>query len=248
MGDRAASLGRMDHDLEEAPAPAGSAFIPILEASAADEVQRHAESLATMDRLIEEARELGTLAILNHLQRARLDLRKNAHGAQQSDARVAAAMRQVEIDRQVEVRERRCEAAACSRLVARSRKEKDELALLADELRQEQAKLRDKEREVVRQEVLAHSRLKKSESVRQRTVVLQSVSKDFDDGMFGAAKINGGGKEHRNHHLDCPERIKRSAPELPPELEVNWERMKASFAVRLKCFQYCPARYNTMRF
>ena len=87
--------------------------------------------------------------------------------------------------------------------------------------------LRRKEKEVMRHEIAALSLMRRAEAARERKECLQSVSKDFDEGMFGQGKKDGGSRAHRDNRLECLERIKRSCDEVLPELEVDWDRFKA---------------------
>ena len=219
----------------EAPVPAGSVLLPSMDVDVAEEVARHEASLRSMDAMVAQAREHGDPALLNHLQRARVDLLRNVQGARQADARVAAALRQAEQDRRASLRQRQREEDAARRLMKRHKKDATELDLLADELRKQQADLRRKEKDLLRQETAAVSLMRSAAASRERQKSLESVAKDFDDGMFGQGKRGGGSKENRDHRLECLERIKRSVDALPAELEVNWDRFKARRADSIIC-------------
>ena len=87
----------------------------------------------------------------------------------------------------------------------------------------------------MRQEIAAVSLMRGAEAARARAESLASVSKDFDEGMLGQGKKEGGSKVHRDNRMDCLERVKRSCDALPPELEVDWERFKALGATPRFC-------------
>ena len=233
-----------DEDQDTAPAPAGSALVPVLDACAADEVQRYDESISTLDHMIQDARTLDNPGIVTHLQRAQADIRRNAQGARQADARVAAAMHQLEADRRATVLQRQREERLCRDIAKRRKKEEDELGKVANELRKEHQLLREREKAVVRKEVAAQSRMQEQEHVRQRTVVLRDLSKDYDCGVFGTGKANGVSAKHRGNRLDCLDRIKRACVPLPPDLEVNWDRFKVAIVWRapMLCSEFSSAQ------
>ena len=221
-------------DMGSPPASEAEELAPAsesLDQAVADEAQRYAESLAKIDRMIEEAEALGNDSIVGHLRRARHTYVKNAHGSRQSDARVAQAVARAEMDRRRALRVRQQEAEACQRSANRLAKESGPLVALAADLRAQQAEVRRLAKTAcLRQRALANSaRARAAEERRQRQQALAAVPREFDAEMFGQGLARGGARKHELARMDCLERIKRSAPALPASAEVNWDRFKTQW-------------------
>ena len=214
----------MQTDSDSEPAPAGAKRFRLEDPVAADEAQGHIERLHVLDGMIENAVSLGNFAIETALRNARRRATKDAHGSSQANARVAAVVRQAELDEDTHHAELRQARLAAKALQHQSASTTTELQSLAAEVRQQHTKLRERELALVRSENAAEHT---AEQARRRAD-LDAAPRQFDLEMLGGGLPAGGTCRHRQNRSDLLERIKRAAPELPVDYEVNWTRFKES--------------------
>ena len=213
------------HESGGQPAPAD---VPLSD-DAADEVQRHENELALLDRMIEQAEQSMNPRIVVQLRNARANAARKAHGTRQKNAAVAAALRRSQQDQFQERHARMVAERAAKRLDESRDKAEHRLSKLADELREEHANLRQREKDVLRAEVVAKQRRNARHAEEERRAALDASAKYFAAEMLGQGRDDGGTAAHRNARMDFLERVKRAAPGLPAEVEVNWAHFCTHF-------------------